>query len=112
MIFITARFSVRPEYADNWLEYVREFTEATRAEPGNLWFDWSRDLENPNEFVLIEAFRDGQAGIEHVQSEHFKTATQETPRFLTRTPDIINVEVPGTEWSRLGEMEVREDSSA
>ena len=62
MIFITAKFRVLPEHADRWPEITREFTEATRAEPGCLWFDWSRSLDDPTEYVLVEAFRDGDAG--------------------------------------------------
>lgn len=111
MIFIAAKLTVRPEYISQWQERVRSFTEATRAEPGNLWFDWSQSLENPSEFVLLEAFRDAQAGVEHVQSEHFRTATREMPPLLQKTPDIINVEVPGTEWSKLGEMAVEDGES-
>jgi len=110
MIFIVAKLPVRPEYADRWIELNRAFTEATQAEPGNLWFEWSRSVDDPNEFVLIEAFRDAEAGAQHVNSEHFKRAMTELPEMLTRTPDIINVEVPGTEWSRLGEMSVPGDS--
>ena len=56
MIFITAKFRVKPEHADRWHEISRSFTEATRAEPGNLWFDWSRSLDDPTEYVLVEAF--------------------------------------------------------
>lgn len=108
MIFIVARFAVRPEYSGEWLEHVRSFTESTRQEPGNLWFEWSRSLENPNQFVLIEAFRDARAGVEHVQSDHFKRAVRDMPALLVRTPDIVNVEVPGTEWSKLTEMSVPE----
>ena len=74
MIFITAKFSVKPEHADAWPELTRSFTDATRAEPGNLWFDWSRSLDDPTEYVLVEAFRDGDAGGEHVRSEHFAAA--------------------------------------
>lgn len=106
MIFIVAKFTVRPEYSDQWLERVRSFTEATRQEPGNLWFDWSRSVEDPNQYVLIEAFRDAVAGAEHVHSEHFQQAIRDTPRLLVRTPEIVNVEVPGTDWSQLTEMAV------
>lgn len=42
MIFITAKFRVRPEDADRWPEIAHDFTEATRAEAGCLWFDGSR----------------------------------------------------------------------
>jgi quinol monooxygenase YgiN len=106
MILIVAKFRVRPEYVDQWLERARGFTEATRAEPGNLWFDWSRSVEHPEEFVLVEAFRDADAGREHVIGEHFAAATRELPAMLVETPQVINVEVPGTDWSELGEMAV------
>ena len=56
--------------------------------------------------MLVEAFRDAEAGGEHVSSEHFKAATRELPSMLVETPQVINVEVPGTEWSELGEMAV------
>ena len=56
MILICVKWKVKPEYADQWPEITKEFTEATRAEPGNRFFDWSRNIEDPNEYVLIEAF--------------------------------------------------------
>jgi quinol monooxygenase YgiN len=106
MIFITAKFRVRPEDADRWPEISREFTEATRSEPGCLWFDWSRSLDDPNEYVLVEAFRDDDAGAAHVQSEHFKTAQRTLPPHLAETPRIVNFAVPQDDWSLLGEMAV------
>ena len=106
MIFITARFRVRPEEADRWPEISRSFTEATRAEPGCLWFDWSRSIEDPTEYVLVEAFADGDAGAAHVRSDHFQAAREELPPHLAQTPRIVNFEVPGTDWSELGELAV------
>ena len=106
MIFITARFRIRPEDADRWPEISRSFTEATRAEPGCLWFDWSRSIEDPTEYVLVEAFADDDAGASHVQSDHFKAAQKELPPHLAETPRIVNASVPGTDWSELGELAV------
>ena len=80
MIFITAKFRVKAEDADRWPEISRSFTEATRSEPGNLWFDWSRSLDDPTEYVLVEAFADDDAGAAHVQSDHFRAAQQRAPR--------------------------------
>ena len=65
MIFIVVKFKVKPDWSDRWLGLVQDFTRATRQEPGNLWFDWSRSVEDPNEFVLVEAFKDDAAG-DHV----------------------------------------------
>ena len=108
MIFITAMFPVLPEHAEAWPELSREFTEATRAEEGCLWFDWSRSLDDPHVYVLVEAFRDDAAGGAHVRSAHFKKATTELPAYLAETPRIVNATVEGTDWSRLGEMAVPE----
>lgn len=106
MIFIVAKFAVRPEHRDTWLAQVEGFTRATRQEPGNLWFEWSRSVEDPDHFVLVEAFADTEAGRAHVSSGHFKTACAQLPALLAATPQIVHVEVPGTGWSELGEMAV------
>jgi quinol monooxygenase YgiN len=106
MIFITAKFRIRPEHADRWPEIVGEFTRATRAEPGNLWFDWSRSVDDPTEYVVVEAFRDDDAGAEHVGSPHFKTAQETLPQYLAATPRIVNFQIPQDDWSALGEFAV------
>ncbi|MEV0900165.1 putative quinol monooxygenase [Actinoplanes sp. NPDC049802] len=106
MIFITAKFLIKPEHADDWPRLAGTFTEATRAEPGCLWFDWSRSVENPSEYVLVEAFRDGEAGGAHVNSAHFKQAQLDLPRYLVSTPKIVSQSVDQEGWSELGEMAV------
>jgi len=108
MIFITAKFKVRPADADRWPQIAAEFTEATRSEPGCLWFDWSRSLADPDEYVLVEAFRDDEAGGAHVNSAHFKKAQRDLPPHLAHTPRIVNFTIPQDDWSLLGEMAVPE----
>jgi quinol monooxygenase YgiN len=106
MIVITAKFRVKPEFAETWPQIAAAFTAATRAEAGCLWFDWSRSLDDPNEYVLLEAFRDDDAGAAHVRSQHFADARVQLPPHLTATPHIINTTVPGDSWSELGELAV------
>jgi quinol monooxygenase YgiN len=106
LIFITAKFQVRPESADRWPEISRAFTEATRAEPGCLWFDWSRSLDDQCEYVLVEAFADAAAAAAHVGSDHFRASQAELPPHLAATPRIVNTTVDGSDWSELGEMAV------
>ncbi len=112
MISIVVKFNVRPECSDEWIDRISAFTQATRQEPGNLWFEWSRNVENPDRFVLIEGFRDADAGAEHVTSEHFQEAIRQAPSMLVDTPEILYAELPGTEWSLLAEMAVPESGSA
>ena len=106
MIFIVVKFKVKPEWSDRWLDLVCDFTEATRAEPGNLCFDWSRSVEDPDEFVLVEAFRDDAAAA-HVNSAHFQQAIQKMPAALVETPHIISTTIEGADdWSRMAEITV------
>ena len=106
MIFIVVKHPVRPEYADEWITLVDEFTSATRAEPGNIGFDWFRSVEDPNLYVLVEAFRDDAAGKAHVDSAHFKAAIAQLPHWLADVPEIVHVETPGSGWSRMSEMQI------
>ncbi len=105
MIFICVTFSVKPEHADAFPDLTRDFTEASRAEEGNLFFQWSRNVEDPDEYVLVEAFRDDAAEA-HVGSEHFKRAQRELPQYLQETPKVRNMQLPGDDWDRLVEFEV------
>ena len=106
MILIVVKFRTKPEWAERWLDLVAEFTQATRAEPGNLWFDWSRSVDDPNEFVLVEAFEPDGAGP-HVNSDHFKQALADMPQALAETPHIINTTIDGVnDWSRMGELAI------
>jgi quinol monooxygenase YgiN len=108
MIVITAKFRVKPEHVETWPEIVAGFTTSTRAEAGCLWFDWSRSLDRTDEYVLVEAFRDDEAGAAHVHSDHFKATQRDLPPYLLSTPLIVHANTPGETWSELGELEVSE----
>jgi quinol monooxygenase YgiN len=108
MIFIVVRWRIKPDLADRWLDIVADYTRATRAEPGNLFFDWSRDVDDPTRYTLVEAFADGDAGAAHVGSAHFRAAMDTLPDVVAAKPDIINVEIPGASgWSEMGEITPR-----
>ncbi|HWG64064.1 MAG TPA: putative quinol monooxygenase [Streptosporangiaceae bacterium] len=104
MIFIVVKWKIRPEKSDDWLSIVDDFTQGTRGEPGNLFFEWSRSVADPNEFVLVEGFADDNAGSAHVSSDHFKAAMATLPSAIAETPRIINVKVPGDDWNRMAEL--------
>ncbi|MEV0371689.1 putative quinol monooxygenase [Streptomyces sp. NPDC050636] len=106
MIFIVVKFPVKPEYVDEWPALVSEFTSATRAEPGNLWYEWSRSLEDPDTYVLVEAFQDDAAEA-HVNSDHFRAAMKQMRPLLRRTPDIVSTTIEGANgWSAMGELTI------
>ena len=106
MIFVVVKFETRPDWTRRWPGLVERFTAATRAEPGNLWFDWARCLENPATYVLVAAFRDAEAAEAHVNSEHFKQALRQMPRALASTPKILTQMVDATGWSEMAELKI------
>ena len=106
MYFIVVKFAVKAESAEQFMDLVTPFTEATRAEPGNLWFDWSRSVENAHEFVLLEAFLDDEAAGAHVNSAHFKAGLEAMRPALTATPQIVSRKVDGSDWDSMGELQI------
>lgn len=106
MIFIVVKYLVKPESAERWMDIVAPFTQATRAEEGNLWFEWSRSVEDPNEYVLVEAFRDGDAGAAHVNSAHFPQGLEAMRPHLVATPKIISRTIDGAGWDEMGELRI------
>lgn len=105
MILIVVKYRTKPEWTQRWPELVREFTEATRAEPGNIFFEWSKSLEAEDEYVLVEAFQD-DAGEAHVNSEHFAKGLEAMKPALAETPKIISRTVEGAGWDEMGELQV------
>ncbi|MGX1750692.1 putative quinol monooxygenase [Glutamicibacter protophormiae] len=104
MYFIVVKYQVKPEFTDSFMDHVAEFTKATRAEEGNLWFDWSISVEDPNEFVLVEAFRDDEAAGAHVNSAHFAAGLESMRPLLVSTPKIVSRKVDGEGWDAMGEL--------
>jgi len=96
MIFIAMNFSIRPEVADQWLARVAPFTAATRAEPGNLFFEWSRRVDTPNQLVLLQTFRDRAASEAHVHSEHSKRPWRGCPTLARSRQTLATSKRPAT----------------
>lgn len=88
------------------MDTVADYTAKTRAEAGNLWFDWSVSVEDPNEFVLVEAFRDDEAAAAHVNSAHFTQGLEAMRPVLVATPKIVSRKVEGQGWDEMGELKI------
>lgn len=107
MIVVVVKSTIRPERVEEWLSRTDEFAKATRAEPGNIFFEWSRSVDDPNQFVVVEAFQDDAAAA-HVGSDHFKAFVEWAPDYVASTPQIVSVQgVSGEGWSTMGEVSPR-----
>ena len=108
MILIVVKFPVRPDRADEWTSLADEYTRAVRAEEGNLFFEWSRSLEEPDTHVLVEGFRDAAAGQSHVATQPFADFVERAPDLVAAQPQIIYVDAPDVAgWGPMGEIAPR-----
>ena len=82
MIFIVVKFPVRPDKLDEW-ELVREHTRDANSEEGCLFLDNSRSVDDPNEYVCVEAFRDDDAAVHHVNTQAFKNLVEAMPDLVS-----------------------------
>jgi quinol monooxygenase YgiN len=108
VILIVVKFSVRPDRADEWSELADGYTRAVRAEEGVLFFEWSKSIEEPDTFVLVEGFCDAAAGQAHVGTDHFRQFLARAPDLVAGQPQIMHVDAPElTGWGPMGEIRPR-----
>lgn len=108
MILINVKFPVRPEKVDEWLVLAESYAAAVNAEEGCVFFQFTRSVDDPDEFVCIEGFRDADAGGAHVGTAAFKNFVETAPDLVSAQPQIIYVDAPQVEgWGPMGEISPR-----
>jgi autoinducer 2-degrading protein len=71
MIVTTVTIFVKTDHIDAFIEATKENHDASVAEPGNLRFDVSRCADDPNRFLLYEAYISEEASAAHKQTDHY-----------------------------------------
>ncbi len=104
MIFIVLRAEIRPDKRDEWLAGIAKYTADVRAEPGNVSFDYYENGDTPNQFVVVEAFRDSDAGAAHVATDHAQAFFPFFSSVVATTPKIVYQELEGG-WSEMAEVQ-------
>ena len=64
---------VKPESVDAFIAASRANHEASVQEPGNRRFDVLQDVEDPNKFVLYEAYATAEHAAAHKDTQHYLT---------------------------------------
>ncbi|OQO69304.1 antibiotic biosynthesis monooxygenase [Enterococcus villorum] len=68
MIVINAKFTIKSEKRNEFLEEVKQLVESTKKEEGCLGYQLYESIDFENEFVMIENWRDLQAIEGHNQN--------------------------------------------
>ncbi len=71
MFVVCVHVHVLPENVAQFLEATLENARHTVEEPGALRFDVLQQVDDPNRFVLYEAYVDEEAAKAHKQTAHY-----------------------------------------
>ena len=69
-VYVLTHIDVPPAAKDQTIDMLRQLTEASRKESGNLRFDVLQQEGRANHLPLIEAWRDARAQSAHAMAEH------------------------------------------
>ena len=71
MYVVAVTVFVKPEFVEKFREAILDNARNTRKEPGNLRFDVLRAEDDPNRFLLYEAYRSKDGQVAHQQTPHY-----------------------------------------
>ncbi|NNG19032.1 antibiotic biosynthesis monooxygenase [Naumannella sp. ID2617S] len=108
MVLITVKFPIRTDRLSEWESVSRDYAEAVTAEPGNVFFEFSRSVLEPDTFICIEGFRDDAAGKEHMAQPHVDKFMSTMPDIVAAQPQILYVDAEEvTGFAPMGEIQPR-----
>ena len=83
-----------------------EHTRDVHSEEGCLFFDtWHRSVDDPNEYVCVEAFRDDDAAVAPRELRRpSRTSSRWLPDLVSAQPKIINTTIDQDDWGPMGEI--------
>lgn len=70
---------------------------ATRQEPGNIRFDFFKQIETGNTYSLIEIYHDDEARKAHLQTEHFTAWYEGTKNMIEDSSSFMFEALGGLE---------------
>ena len=74
MVIVSARFRIEEDSRAALMAELRKLISATRNEAGNIAFEWSVDIDDPNILVLHEVWESADSLGAHMKSPHMQEA--------------------------------------
>jgi quinol monooxygenase YgiN len=85
---IAGKFKVKPESRDDMIALARSLFDASRAEPGNITYNFYEDRGNDDCFLFFEEWQSQEATDFHFQTPYFKAFMDRFPTMITGQPEI------------------------
>ncbi|GHT69407.1 hypothetical protein AGMMS50239_36120 [Bacteroidia bacterium] len=86
---IVATITMKPEYKAEILKAVKTVVDATRKEPGNIFYDVFEDVKDPLKLTFIETWKSQSAIDSHNNSAHFKAFVKAVEGKATLEANIL-----------------------
>jgi quinol monooxygenase YgiN len=74
---VSAHWRAKEGKEDRLAELIEELAPPSRAEPGSLFYQAQRSVDDPRLFYLYEQYADEAAYQAHMDSEHFTRLVKE-----------------------------------
>jgi autoinducer 2-degrading protein len=82
MLAIVVNFEIHPDTETQAIAALEANAAGSRTEPGCLKWEWSRHVDEPNQFAIYELYLDQAAIDSHKSSEHFEAWDESIPSFM------------------------------
>jgi quinol monooxygenase YgiN len=70
--YVMGWLKMKPGMRDAFLQEYAKGAIATRNEPGCVFYDYARSVEDPDTVLIMECFEGEEAHAAHLQQPHFK----------------------------------------
>ena len=87
MIVLNVTYKCKPDMREEFLEmiYTEGIDVASRAEEGNIKYDYYTPVDNSDDLLLVEKWRDAEALAAHGKQEHFARLGELKKEFVLDT---------------------------
>ena len=89
MKIVNAKFTIKPEKRENFLEDILNLIQASQTDAGCLAYDLFESNTEPNVFMMIEKWSDAQALDNHNKNQTLLTFATKVPEYIAQKPEII-----------------------
>ena len=88
MKIVNAKFTIKPEKRENFLEDILNLIQASQTDAGCLAYDLFESHTEPNVFMMIEKWSDAQALDNHNKNQTLLAFAAKVPEYLSQKPEI------------------------
>ena len=88
MKIVNAKFTIKPEKRENFLEDILNLIQASQTDAGCLAYDLFESHTEPNVFMMIEKWSDAQALDNHNKNQTLLAFATKVPEYLSQKPEI------------------------